>query len=136
MGCWSADSFGNDDATDWLLELVDQQTLAPSETAIGIVLRVGNDYLEAPDASEALVAAEVIAAALGRPGVSAQKEETLMLWIEVAKPQPNPDLVAQSIQAIDRILAKDSELFELWSESDEFQDWINEVQDLRARLSA
>lgn len=64
-GAWGVGSFENDDAADW-------SSACSQSLGIGPVVRALNDvfspgYLEAPQAAEAIAAAEVVAAALGRP---------------------------------------------------------------------
>jgi hypothetical protein len=134
MGCWSINSFGNDDALDWLEELYEQEDLAPAESAVNAVLSVGVNYLEAPEAAQALAAAEVILAAMGRPGPIVAENESLTLWINRVNPSPTTDLVARSIQAIDRILENESELHELWQDTNDYNEWKYDVESLRSRL--
>jgi len=136
MGCWAINSFGNDDAADWVSELTDASDLSPVQSAIAAVLTVDGGYLEAPDASQALAAAEVIAAALGNAGPAASSQEELIEWLGRVKPEPGEALVEQATQAIDRILAEESELRELWEDTDEYAEWKNDVESLRGRLRA
>ena len=135
MGTWGIDSFGNDDAADLVGDLTEQSDLEPVREAIARVL-AADGYLEAPDAQQAIAACEVVAVALGRPSAAAEAEEDLMAWIARVKPSPDPALRFQAAQALDRILGPDSELRELWEESDEFAHWQAEVTGLRARLQA
>ena len=66
MGTWKPDSFGNDDALDWLGELQAAHDLDPLyQTFAGVV--DGETYIEAPQCSAAIVAAEVVAAMKERP---------------------------------------------------------------------
>lgn len=136
MGCWAINSFGNDDAADWIADLVDADDLAPVQAAISAVLTVENGYLEAPDASQALAAAEVVAAAVGNASASASSQEELIEWLGRVKPEPNEALVAQAARAIDRILAEESELRELWEDTDDYAEWQRDVESLRNRLGA
>jgi hypothetical protein len=135
MGCWSIDSFGNDDAADWVCDLQDRHDLSLVEETLDVVLETGDQYLEAPNATTALAAAEVIAAALGRPAAAAKSQEGLMTWIETVKPQPSAALVEKAAMAVDRVKSDQSELLELWQETDDFEAWKADVQDLRTRLA-
>lgn len=92
------------------------------------------DYLEAPDASHAVAAAEVVAAALGQPTEAAREEEDLAEWITRVRPTVEAELAKLAASALDRVLAPDSELRELWEESDEFADWEAAINDLRTRV--
>jgi len=52
-----------------------------------------------------------------------------------AHPQtPSPALLARANAIIDRILSDDSELKDLWADSDENSNWLASVDDLRQRL--
>jgi hypothetical protein len=133
MGCWAIGSFGNDDAADWLYDLAEQNDLSLVKKTITQLLLV-DGYLDASYATEALAAIEVIAAALSRPTATARANEDLMGWIARVKQLPEQSLVADAIRAVDRILAPESELRELWEDTDEFVAWQADVADLRAQL--
>ena len=60
MGAWDTDSFGNDTACDWAYTLEGSNDLSLVESTIDNVLEAGDDYLEAPDAEEALVWADPV----------------------------------------------------------------------------
>ena len=63
MGAWGCDVFENDDAGDWAYGLEDRTDLGlVTETIERVLAQPG--YLEAPDASAALAACEVIARAV------------------------------------------------------------------------
>ncbi|MGW1836297.1 DUF4259 domain-containing protein [Streptomyces sp. BBFR2] len=49
-------------------------------------------------------------------------------------PQPSPELTGLAVRALDRVLAPDSELAELWDESDAGPQWRASVAGLRAAL--
>lgn len=67
MGAWGSGSFDNDDALDWVNDLEGSKGTAVIEFALQAVLDE-SDYLEAPECSAALCAAEVVAALKGAPG--------------------------------------------------------------------
>ena len=133
MGCWAIDSFGNDDAADWLGDLTEAEDLSPARRTVSALLSE-DGYLDAPFSTEALAAIEVVAAALGRPTVTAQSQAKLMTWIARVKPVADTSLVSDSARAIERILGPDSELRELWDETDEFGEWQSNVEQLRSAL--
>jgi hypothetical protein len=62
MGAWGTGSFENDDALDFLAEL-ERKGQAAIERALDKVTTLGAaEYLEAPEASAAIAASEVIVA--------------------------------------------------------------------------
>jgi hypothetical protein len=134
MGAWSTDVFGNDTACDWAYGLEGTQDLSLVESALEVVLAAGDDYLEAPEAEEALAAGEVIARLQGNWGIRNAYSEAVDTWVEANPLTPSAGLVGKAQAAIDRILAPPSELLELWQESDELDAWRESVMDLRARL--
>lgn len=134
MGTWSVDAFGNDDAADWAYEIEEAQDLSPIEQAIDAVLAVGDDYLDASVASIALAAIEVLARLGGNAGEHTADTETVDRWIAQTSLLPGVELVDKAQAAIARIVADDSELKELWAESDELDAWLAAVEDLRVRV--
>ncbi|MGO1001715.1 DUF4259 domain-containing protein [Lysobacter sp. CA196] len=134
MGAWGITTFDNDDAADWLADLSDHQSLALVRETIAAALDA-EDYLEAPEAATALAACELIAAAIGRPSATARKQETLTHWIAHRKPSPDAALIADALRAIDRVLGPESELRELWEETEDYAAWQADVAQLRSRLS-
>src|SRR5690606_3171321 len=119
MGCWAIGSFGNDSAADWLIDLAKTSDLSLVRETIARAL-VAEEDLDSPDATDALAAIEVVVAALGRPTTEAQNEPELLEWIARVKPSPDAKLVSDAKQAIDRILGPESELRELWEDTDDF----------------
>ena len=133
MGAWGFGSFENDDAGDFLTDLAESGDLSLIREILDNVV-TSTEYVEAPDASQAIVAAEAIAAALGRPTLAGQNEEELQSWVTRIRPKIDPDLVSKAKDALTRILAPNSELLELWEEADEFSDWQATVTDLSRQL--
>ena len=130
MGAWGVGTFENDDAGDWVYRLEESEgltllteTLAPAADPSG--------YLEAPACTEALAAAEVVAALAGRPAPDLPEE--VQTWVKAHRAQVPGELRDLALRAVDQV-AGDSELKELWQESDEMAAWSDRVQELRGRL--
>jgi hypothetical protein len=125
MGTWSEDNFGNDDAGYWIYSLEKSKGIGTLMSAIKLV-NSSSDYLEAPDCSEALAASEVIAAALTED--FSQVPEKAKNWVSKKRgifgKKPNIELehAVEAIKAVQKIL-KDSELKELWEESEGYSNW-------------
>jgi hypothetical protein len=60
MGAWGTGVFENDDAADFVGDIIEGNGLSPIETAIDRVLQVKQGYLEAPEASQALAAVAIL----------------------------------------------------------------------------
>jgi len=135
MGTWALHSFANDDAGDLIGDLVEGSDLSSVQEAIERVQST-EGYLEAPEAQQGIAACEVVALVLGHGSTASQAEEELTAWVARVKPSVDAAIVSQAVQVVDRVLAPDSELRELWEESDEFNGWQADVRSLRARLQA
>ena len=136
MGAWSHEPFGNDTANDWAYDLEGKSDLSHIEGALDNVLDQGSEYLEAPTAEEAIGAIEVIAKLLGRGTQSDAYTEKVDAWVSSVKQSPSNALLQKAQGVIVRILAGDSELRELWQESDEFPKWQASMAQLQAAVRA
>jgi hypothetical protein len=135
MGAWAADVFGNDDACDWAYALAETSDLSLVESALDAVLVDGANYVDAPEASNALAAIEVIARLQGNWGERNAYTEPVDKWVEQMRFQPSVALAQKAHLAIQRVLAEDSELRELWEESDDFEEWLACVAELKSRVN-
>ena len=136
MGAWSHESFGNDDACDWVAELQEGTSLRPVESAFDEVIDAGDDYLEAPQACVAIAAAEVVARLRGRFGLCDAYSERIDQWVARVELEPAPPLIAKARLALERVLAEPSELLELWEDSHDSSEWRAAVTDLASRVGS
>lgn len=135
MGAWDGTTFGNDTAADWAGELADSGSVAGvAEVLTQVAEAPAHEYLEAGPASEALAAAEVVAAALGRPVESSPYIEQALAW--AASHPELAQLQSIAVRAAERVRAPESELAELWEEAndDDHREWKDAVADLLQRL--
>ncbi|MEU7156811.1 DUF4259 domain-containing protein [Streptomyces chrestomyceticus] len=133
MGTWGMGLFDNDGAADLLDDLV----AMPQDRRLGALRGVlssaaaERDYLEAPEGQMAVVAAALIAAARADGTAPADPARAPDLTV----PEPPRKLAVLAVHALDRVLAPDSELAELWGESDGGQEWLAHLARLRAELA-
>jgi hypothetical protein len=149
MGAWGADSFQNDSASDWLADLCKSNDVSLVRIALSRVVEHGGtkqspasfiqrlfgrrhrtDWLKASIASEAIAAAEVVAAWHGHP--SATLPDKLKTWLQQNKFVFPVDIVPLAKQAVN-IVKTNSELKDLWEEGDASK-WENIVANLEQRL--
>ncbi len=130
MGAWGLSSFENDDALDWVIDLEKAPDMGILEGTLSEVLDSEEEYLDASVCCFALAAAEVVAALGGNP--SEKLPEEVAQWVE-GKGKPASSLVSIAKSAIQAVL-DDSELKELWEETDEFELWHADVEGLLERL--
>ena len=131
MGAWGTGTFENDDAMDFVIILLESDSLSPVEKVLRAVVDV-EDYLEVDQGANGLAAAEVIAALRGHPGKLPSELEAWVTKIGTA----SDEMVTLARRAVGRIMTENSELRDLWEETDEFSVWQAEVDDLLKRLDA
>jgi glutathione S-transferase len=134
MGAWGTDTFENDTALDWANDLASRGWPHVEDT-LARALSVGAKYLDADLACEALAAADTVARALGSRGQVDAYTEAIDAWVAAQRSRPNASLVARARAAVERVLGPNSELAELWADSDDADDWTAVVGKLRARLA-
>ncbi|MGE5700952.1 MAG: DUF4259 domain-containing protein [Clostridia bacterium] len=129
MGAWSHEIFGNDDAMDWVGELLEAEDLSVVEQVLQETADE-DDYIEVDLASQALAAAEVVAFLGGKPGAELQPdsdvEEELLAWLK--KRNDNVDhLKPLALQVVRKVKASSEE-------TEDYQLWLDTVTDLEGRL--
>ncbi|MGZ7030149.1 MAG: DUF4259 domain-containing protein [Terriglobales bacterium] len=136
MPGWGTGSFENEDAQSFLARL---HSLG-IEDLKAILSRAadGEDYLEAPEGSTVVAAAEVVAAL-----VAAAKDETassatprqIFDWISKTRSGVPPDLSELARRAVEKVRTS-SELKVLWLEAEGLNEWSAALRDLEGRLKA
>ena len=134
MGAWSYEPFGNDDAGDWAYGLEGSKDLLHIEETLDKALEA-EDYLEAPDASEAVAAVEVLAKLLGKGTQTDSYTEKVDEWVKSVIVKPTPHLLKKAEQVLIRILGENSELRELWEE-EESTEWQASIMTLQGAVAA
>jgi hypothetical protein len=134
MGAWSHEPFGNDDANDWAYGLEGVGDLSLIEEALDRALEA-EEYLEAPEASEAVAAIEVLAKLLGKGTQTDAYTEKVDEWVKSISAQPSAAILTKANRALERILGENSELRELWEEGDS-QEWQSSIASLKQAISA
>jgi hypothetical protein len=135
MGTWGTGVFDNDGALDMLAEFRHarpEQREAVLREALECAAGCA-DYLENPEAQEAVAAAAVVAAARsGRPEVSINDPAVRAAADGL---RPGPELVELSRRALDRVVGDASEWRELWAEADDLVEPLAAVAEVRAGLT-
>ena len=130
MGAWGAGPFENDDAADWVIELETSDNADVLRRALSLD---AGGYVALPEGAIAVAAAEVVATGLGRPGSGLPPE--VIAWTAAHASSIGVDERQLALDALDRVLAPDSEIEELWAEAND-PEWRDGVLSLRQRLSA
>lgn len=135
MGTWGARAFDNDTAMDWVWELSESDDLSVVTSALEAPLDDdADDVLGAGLCEVAIAAAEIVAALKGHPPESLPQEAAAWVKRHKGKLKVDQELIDTAHDAVARVAA-DSELRELWDESDEVDSWDKAIQDLQKRLN-
>ena len=129
MGGWGAGSFENDDAQDFLGTLHEKQPVDLHKMLAEIADHEG--YLEAPECSVAIAAAEVVATAKGNPPPAVPKQ--IEEWVGKVEGAPSAEMSELAQRAVERVRTN-SELKDLWLEAEGLNEWSTALRDLEARL--
>ena len=121
----------NDTALDWLGDLTDHPQIQTITIALSEAANE-TDYLDAGVGCEALVAAELVAYALGRPP-SEPEERIAALADDLDGLRDHAGLAARAVAVIAD--ADHSELTDLWTEDGPNAAWDAVLADLRGRLA-
>jgi len=132
MGAWGTGNFENDDALDWVADLESAEDFSPLQEVLNMITE-SEGYLESPDCSNALAAAEVIAAIISQDSTDERIQEEAYEFIEKHRGNVTDNLKAQAISSIQKII-ENSELKDLWSETDEIETWLKTQNQLLTRL--
>jgi hypothetical protein len=136
MGTWAVDAFGNDTSADWAWELEKAADISLVEKALDTAISANSDYLGAPEAMEALAAAEVIARLQGNWGERSSYSDPVDKWVEANAFIPTGGLIAKAHQVLELVVGPNSELNELWQESSDHEAWLASVAELKSRVQA
>lgn len=132
MGAWAVGSFDNDDASDWVWELAEAEDTSILVEAFSRVNHC-DGYLEAPDCSVGIAAAEVVAALRGHPASNLPDE--VSAFVSRFPSPPSAELISSALNALKRIKTE-SELLELWEESHHLDEWQLAIAELESRLAS
>lgn len=130
MAGWGTGSFENEDAQKWLGEL---KSLGVEDLR-QILRRAADeaDYLEAPEASVVVAAAEVVAALKGMPNEKLPRE--IAEWVGRTEGGSSPDLNELAVRAVEKV-RRNSELKDLWLEAEGLNEWTESLRELQERLA-
>ncbi len=129
MGAWGLKAFENDDASDWIYDLEETSDLSLIESTLNLSQ---DEYLESPDGCNILAAAEVILALQGKPRDGFP--EGAANWVSSNASLDATPLTNLAISSLEKILSEESELRELWEETEDYEGWKNDVLSIKSAL--
>lgn len=132
MAAWGYKSFENDAAADWVYAFEADGPDAIGEALDRVLTLEDDDYLEASEASAAIAAAEVVAAAKTRD--VSRLSDSAKAAVEAQTAARNAaHFSATALSAMERVMAT-SELKDNWDESENAAAWKAEMEGLMERL--
>jgi hypothetical protein len=131
MGAWGTGTFDNDDAADWVYELLDSRDLAPARDALAATMD-SDGWLQSPEGARAVAAAVVVAAAFD--GDVKGLPEEVVEWLGYHPDAATREDARLAADALDRVLSEESELRDLWFDAGQGQEWTEQVQRVGRRL--
>lgn len=94
------------------------------------------EYLEADLGAEVHAYAAVLDHWVNKTPLDATGVEGLADWLNEDRKTPDAATLKAARRALQRLQTEDSELRELWEETDEYDTWRREVKELRERLGS
>ena len=104
------------------------------ESALDTVLSLGNDYVDASVAEEAVAAADIVARLRGQFGQRDAYTEKIDEWVGKVKLTAPEAVVEKARRVVARITTPPSEMVELWEEAGTADDWRAATDALLRRL--
>jgi len=130
MPGWGVGSFENEDAQDVLGRL---NSLVIEDLRQMLVRAADHaDYLEVPESSIAIAAAEVVATAKGNPPQVVPRQ--IAEWLSKIEGAPSTEMSDLARRAVESVRTN-SELKDLWLEAEGLNEWSAALRDLEKRLS-
>ena len=137
MGTWSHEPFGNDTACDWAAELEESAGFVVIEQAFDqVIADKDEEFIDADVGCVAHAAAEVLAQILGQGTEELDALDGVTQWIDQLDTQPTTALIQKSIIALEILTQENSELDELWQDSDDYEDWTQNINELKEILKS
>ncbi|MEO1858062.1 MAG: DUF4259 domain-containing protein [Rubritalea sp.] len=126
MAAWGTKTFEEDTANDWIQELIDSED---AREFLIESLTTDPGYIEVDQAALVLAASETLIALLDEPRAGVPGE--LVDWVGDNECDDVSDLPEVALPALARVLGDESELREIWSDSEDFDEWLENVEAIR-----
>lgn len=136
MGAWGTGPFENDDAADWSFQFEEtDRATGQALVAEALGLLVADEYVEAPEGSVAVAAAQVVAWLVAPESIEESADaETVVGWVRSNPGAADDQLIESARRLLTNIRGDDSELAELWDEAGE-RAWEASLVAIEERLT-
>ncbi|RFS22047.1 DUF4259 domain-containing protein [Chitinophaga silvatica] len=130
MGAWGTRNFENDGSQDWIFDLMENRDGGLVTDTMARIIN-NHETLEVGDCEEALAAAELVAALVGKP--SEDFPENPLDQLDILNLIATRTLRNQAIAAVNKIVAG-SEMKNYWEQEGSLDSWVAVEQGLIKRL--
>ena len=134
MGAWGEKAFENDSAIDWLNDLESEGVDALRDVLERVADTDDEEYLDVDDGAPAIAAAEIVSAARGRGRDRLTKP--VIAWLDANADDLTSEDLDLAARAVERVVAANSELRDLWEEGGSDSPWHADVRTLLERLGS
>ena len=130
MAEWGPGIYENDDAMDWIYDLLDSGSLGRVNYALNVIAQDGSGPYETADCRIALVAADIVAALEGE--VNPDLPQEVQEWIDLTNRSAS-ELRGKAENVVRQIIVV-SELKKHMQQTGQEADWLHMMQALLKRL--
>jgi len=130
MGDWGSGIYENDDAMDWIYDLLDSTGLSRIKQALDVIAQDNSDSPDVADCRIALAAADLVAALDGdiNPDLPDEAEE----WIAIVNRSASS--LRPKAEDVTRKILESSEIKTYMEKNGRFESWKKDIQVLLKRL--
>jgi len=136
MGAWGTGVFENDAALDFCMALDKKESVIQIGYFLTDFLANSDEYIEIDDGQEAILCAEIVAILFSGKSNKEAYPDDLEAWLSGNSEAVTSDLIRDALLAIERCMAEESELLEVWQASPMFSEWAGVVEDIKLRLKS
>ncbi len=132
MGTWGFNVFDDDSAMDFFYELVENEDfISQIEDALNNATE--SEYLEVDEANAVLVSCSIIDACLNDTSYVFPSDDYKKL-ISAEYRTKFKSFKSLAVEAISNVLSENSEINELWDETDSYENWKNNILKIKENL--
>jgi hypothetical protein len=133
MGAGGTGIFEDDTAIDFLYDLLEIEEPIPEMEAIFATIET-DKYIEMDDGSATLVSAAILAHWHSEHQIDVDATTRFEEWLIEHKQPVSEVLRKRAVKALRRIEGNESELCELWADSDDYTEWRRGVKKIIVSL--
>lgn len=140
MGAWGMQPFENDMALDFTAYLFHESTAGDlsllSEAFQDVFRSQQEGYMDSDVGSPAIAAAAILVyLQQGNAEYLLKIQPNSQTWFDAARQANYQALIPDALKALELVTAENSEVYDLWAETDYFEEWLDSVNKIRDLLT-